>query len=412
MRKVRLFCTIAVLLALVIGFGGGTWYAREQATQGTDPIVRTVIGREDGVSRAVDFGLFWQVWDRLHQQYVDRNALDAQKLVYGAISGMVDAAGDPYTVFLPPEDTKEFQEEVSGSFSGVGMEVGKRDGVLVVIAPLRDTPAFRAGIKAGDAIVKIDGEDTDGWSVEEAVTRIRGKRGTTIHLTLFREGETEFRELDIVRDTIRVPAVEWRMLDGNIAYIQLSTFNGNLEGEFAAAARAALEQGATGIILDLRDNPGGLLDGAVSVAGWFLPADSLVVSERFNDATTDEMRTGGAGRLGSLPAVVIVNGGSASASEILAGALHDIRDIRIVGEQTYGKGSVQQLEGFYNGSSLKVTVAKWFTPDGISISDTGITPTDEVVMDPAKAEQQGWEVGTPGKDPQLDRAIEILGGAR
>jgi len=412
MRKVRIFCTVAILLALVTGFGGGTWYERERTVQNADSIVRTVIGQDDGISRAVDFGLFWQVWDRLHQQHVDRDKLDAQALVYGAISGMVDAAGDPYTVFMPPADTKEFQEEVSGSFSGVGMEVGKRDGVLVVIAPLKDTPAFRAGIKAGDAILKIDNEDTDGWTVEQAVNRIRGKRGTTVHLTLFREGETEVRELDIVRDTIRVPAVEWRMLDGKVAYIQLSTFNGNLEGDFAAAARAAADQGAAGIILDLRDNPGGLLDGAVSVAGWFLPADSLVVTERFNDGTTDEMRTGGAGRLGSLPTVVIINGGSASASEILAGALHDLRDIRIVGEQSYGKGSVQQLEGFYNGSSLKVTVAKWFTPAGISISDTGIAPTDEVIMDPADAETQGWEIGTPGKDPQLDRAIEILGGAR
>lgn len=412
MQRQRIILISSILAALLVGFGGGFLFFRETEREPVDTIVRDVINRDSGNTTAVDFRLFWQVWDALHAQFVDRDTLDAQKLVYGAISGMVDAAGDPYTVFLEPITSKKFQEEVSGSFSGVGMELGSREGVITVIAPLKDSPAIRAGILAGDILLKVDGSVTDRWSVEEAVGRIRGKKGTTVHLTLMRDGVDDFIEVDIVRDTIRVPAVEWRMLDNNIAYLQLMSFNANVDGEFVKAAQELSAAGATGLIVDVRNNPGGLLDSAVNIAGWLLEPDSLVVVEKFNDGSTEQMRAKGNARLLALPTVVLINGGSASAAEIIAGALHDNRGLQLIGEKTFGKGSVQQLEDFFNGSTLKVTVAKWLTPNGVSISDTGISPTIAIPMDPADFPVKGWELGTVGKDPQLDRAIEFIGTLR
>ncbi len=395
-------------MALGAGFGGGYSYFKQQNAQNVDTIIKQVINKDEGKSDAVDFSLFWQVWDKLNDRFVDKEKLDTQKLVYGAIEGMVAAAGDPYTVFFEPVTSKKFQEEVSGAFSGVGMEIGKRNEVITVISPIKDSPAMRAGIKAGDVVVKVDGASSDGWSVEEAVSRIRGKKGTTVMLSLARPGETDLMEFSIVRDTIKIPAVDWKMLDNKVAYLQIYTFNGNLNEEFARAAKELTDAGAQRLIIDMRNNPGGLLDSAVNLAGWMLKSDSLVVQERYSNGLVDELRSSGNSRLAGIPTVVLINGGSASASEILAGALHDIRNIPLVGEQSFGKGSVQQLESFYNGASLKVTIAKWLTPNGVSISETGITPTDEVKIDPKEYVEKGWEIGTVGKDPQLDKAIAVV----
>ena len=404
----RAILIISVLLALGAGFAGGFGYFKFRNAENVDAIIQKVVNKDGGQGAAVDFGLFWQVWDRLHERFVGQKQLDSQKLVYGAISGMVAAAGDPYTVFFEPVTSKKFQEEVSGSFSGVGMEIGRRDDLITVIAPLKDSPAMRAGVLAGDIVVKVDDADSAGWTVEEAVNRIRGKKGTTVHLTLFREGVEDYLELSIVRDNIKISAVEWKMLDDHIAYLQIMSFNANVDSEFERAARELTAAGATRLIVDVRNNPGGLLGSAVNLAGWFLKPDSLVVSERFSDGTQEELRSDGSGKLASIPTVVLINGGSASAAEILAGALHDVRHLELVGEQSFGKGSVQQLEDFYNGSSLKVTVAKWFTPNGVSISDTGIQPTVEVIMEPSKYKEAGWQFGTAGKDPQLDKALELV----
>lgn len=407
MQRQRFILILVVLGALAVGFGGGVFYTQQQ-TAFDDAIITEVTNEDKGKSPAVDFSLFWNVWDMLHDRFADQNALDTQKLVYGAISGMVDAAGDPYTVFFEPVISKKFQEEVSGAFSGVGMEIGRRNEVITVIAPIRDTPAMRAGIKAGDIIAKIDGQSTEGLSVDEAVSRIRGKKGTVVALTIIREGASEPLELSLTRDTIRVPAVDWKMLDNNVAYLQIMSFNGNVESEFATAVKELRAANAQKLIIDLRNNPGGLLDAAVTLAGTFLKSNSLVVQERYSNGVTDQLRTNGPATLSTLPAIVLINGGSASAAEILAGALHDIRTIPLVGEQSFGKGSVQQLESFYNGSSLKVTVAKWLTPNGVSISDTGIAPTTEVKLDPKDPNADTWELGVPGKDPQLDKAIQLI----
>lgn len=408
MRRTRIFFILAVIISLAAGGAGGYFYFSYRNAQTVDAIIKQVINKDEGKSAAVDFSLFWQVWDRLHARYVDTDSLDTQQLVYGAISGMVAAAGDPYTVFFEPVTARKFQEEVSGAFSGVGMELGMRDGAITVIAPIKDSPAIRAGIRAGDVIVKIDDASAEGMSVEEAVNLIRGKKGTTVRLSVAREGEDALLEFSLVRDTIKIPAVDWKLLNGTVAYLQIYSFNGNVDDEFAEAIREIEESSADRLILDLRNNPGGLLDSAVNLAGWFLEPKSVVVKEKFSSGLIDEMRTSGNARLVKMPVVILMNGGSASASEILAGALHDNRNIQIIGEQSFGKGSVQQIESFYNGSTLKVTVAKWLTPNGVSISETGIAPTTEIIITPKEYDEKGWLLGEPGKDPQLDAAITAV----
>ena len=409
MKRLRTLLIVFVLLSLAGGFTGGYWYAgRAIVAESTSTPLKEVVNRDAGQPQTVDFSLFWQVWERLHEQYVQNDSLDTEKLVNGAIHGMVDSVGDPYTVFFEPVDSAKFQEEISGSFSGVGMEIDERDGSIIVVAPLKGTPAFMAGIKAGDIVLKVDETSTAGMSVEEAVNIIRGERGSTVLLTVVREGVTEQLVFSIVRDVIRIPAVEWQMLDGGVAYLQLFTFNQNIDEQFAQAARDILASGATHLIVDVRNNPGGLLDSAVNLAGWFLENETVVVREDFGGGVSQTMRSSGAAQLSGLKTVFLINGGSASASEIIAGAVHDQRGIRLIGETTFGKGSVQQLESFRNGSSLKVTVAKWLTPSGVSISDTGIEPTDLVEIDYDNLGDGELEYGVPGKDPQLDRAFEIV----
>ena len=403
---IRKIFILTVLAALAVGFASGYSYSHYQGTGSLSGGLRQILNRDDGQPSNVDFSLFWAVWDTLHQKYVDQNKIDTQKLVYGAISGMVNAVGDPYTVFFEPQISKKFQEEISGAFSGAGMEIGKRNNVLTVIAPIKDSPAFKAGVKAGDRIIKIDTKATEDLSVEEAVNLIRGPKGSKVTLTLSPAGTTDTKEVTIVRDVIKIPAVAWTMRDGNVAHIELFTFNGNIDSEFEKAAQEILKSNAESIVLDLRNNPGGLLDSAVTLAGYFLDRGSLVTAEHFGDNTKNEFRTDGDAELKKYPVVILINGGSASASEILAGALHDNHGIKLVGEKSFGKGSVQELAKYLDGSSLKVTIAKWLTPNGVSISEKGITPDIEVKVDAKQVESGEVVLGEPGKDPQLDKALE------
>lgn len=412
MQRKRILLVVAIIASIAAGFGSGFLFFKYQHQETVDDIITNVINREEGKDSAIDFSLFWQVWDRLHDHYVDTSKLDAQKLVYGAISGMVDAVGDPYTNFFEPATSKKFQEEVSGAFSGVGMEIGKRNEVITVIAPIKDSPALRAGIKAQDVIAKIDTTSTEGMAVEEAVNLIRGKKGTTVHLTIIRTGEDAPLEFTLTRDVIHVPAADWKLLDGHVAYLQIYSFSANVDEEFVKAAKEIIASKADRIIIDLRNNPGGLLDSSVNLAGWMLTPNSVVVQEKFSDGSIEQARANGNAQLAKYPTVILINGGSASASEILAGALHDVRNVPLIGEQSFGKGSVQQLESFYNGSSLKVTIAKWLTPNGVSISDTGIAPTTEVKIDPKDFTENKVEFGNLAKDPQLTRALEIVNGLR
>ena len=399
-----------LLIILIVGFAGGIFFERSSKLETNS--IKILINKDLGQPDHVDFSLFWDNWNSLHNKYVDQSKLDTKKLLYGAIQGMGNSIGDPYTVFFEPPESKKFQEEISGSFGGIGIEIGKRDDILTVIAPIKDTPAYRAGLKAGDKILRIDDKPTADLSIEEAVNLIRGKRGTTVVLAISSNG-ADTKEVEIVRDTIKIPSIEWQMLesgDKKIAYLQLFTFNQNIDSEFEKAAQEILKSEAERLIIDFRNNPGGLLDSAINIAGWFLDKDQIVTVEAFRDDSRNEFKSKGNGSLKIYPTVILINGGSASASEIVAGALHDNRGVRLIGEKTFGKGSVQELEKFKDGSSLKVTIAKWLTPNGISISDTGIEPDVKVEL-PKNEIEKGefeFELGTPGKDPQLDKALDLL----
>ena len=327
--------------------------------------------------RELVFPTFWETWDTLHGNYID--PLNDQELFYGAVEGMVEAAGDPYTVFSNPEETKQFQETLQGEFSGVGIEIGMRKGFITVIAPLSGSPADQAGIHEGDIIVEIDDEPvTQDTTIDDAVRKIRGPRGEAVKLMVVREGETDTHEFTIVRDTIVIESVKLNMVDG-IAHIELSSFNGDTTDQFQAISRRILAENARGIVLDVRNNPGGFLQTAVDIASLFLDPGTLVVSEKGTDEEdNNEHRAKGTPILRDVPVVVLVNGGSASASEILAGALQDQKNVPIIGQQTFGKGSVQELITLKDGSSLRVTIAKWFTPSGRSINEEGIAPGIEV----------------------------------
>lgn len=408
MIRVKQIFIISIVASLALGFAGGFLF--KNLDSGNSLVaVKKLVNLNSSKSEEVDFSLFWKVYNDLNAKYVDKGKVDSQKILYGAISGLVNSVGDPYTVFFEPITSKKFQEEVSGSFGGVGIEIGKRNNILTVIAPIKDTPAFKAGIKAGDKILKIDSKSTSDLSIEEAVNMIRGKRGTKVVLTI---QNSTTRDVELVRDAIKIPTIEWKLVEqGNkkIAYMQIYSFNQTVDSEFKKASEEILKSNANSLIIDLRNNPGGLLDSAINLAGWFLDKNQVVVSEVFRDGTKNDFRSDGNGSLKKYQTVILMNGGSASASEILAGALHDNRNIKIIGEKSFGKGSVQELQNYGDGSSLKVTIAKWLTPAGISISEKGIEVDIGVKFKEEDLKIEGKiEIGTPGKDPQLDKAIEVL----
>ena len=369
-------------------------------------LIRGVSNLEEGKPDAVDFNTFWQSWKILKDKYVNTGKIDNQTLVYGAISGLFDSLKDPNTVFMPPSDAKKFNEEISGEFSGVGMEIGIRNDQLVIIAPLKDTPAERAGLKAGDKILKIDDKMSVEMAVDEAVKLIRGPRGTTVILTIQRNGWDKSKEFSVIRDIIQIPTIDFEMLalseaeEKNIAYFHLYNFYENAPFLFYQSAVKTAMQNPKGIILDLRNNPGGYLEASVNLAGWFLEPGELVVTEEFGSGKKEEFRANNSGFFKDLPVVILINEGSASASEILAGALRDNRGIKLVGKKSFGKGTVQELERLRDGSSIKITVAHWLMPNGGLIEKNGITPDYEINITEEDVKAN--------RDPQLEKAMEIL----
>lgn len=392
-----------VVIALITAFGAGFIFG---AINKLPHPVQGIVNQEFGQPRAFDFSLFWKTWDELHNKFVDQDKLKEDNLLYGAISGMVKGAGDPYTVFFPPVETKSFKQDVGGSFGGIGAEIGKRNGFLVIVAPLEDTPAQKAGLIAGDKILKINGELTDDITVEEAVTKIRGDVGTKVTLSILRGNDgVKAKDITIVRAIIKIPITKLEALkDNQIAHLSFYSFASTAPFEFQQAATKILATtGYKAIILDLRNNPGGFLEVAVDIAGWFLNTGDLVAVEQFGKTEqnkTTDFKSNGLGALKNYPTVVLVNQGTASAAEILAGALRDNRGIKLVGEKTFGKGSVQELINLKDGSSLKVTVAKWLTPKGVSISEQGLEPDYKVAITEDDTNKN--------KDPQLDKAVEVL----
>ncbi len=410
MKKLHYKILIPVILvSLAAGFFIGVGFQKAQEPSGGG--LRELINRDLGQPQGVDFSLFWDVWNLVHERYVDRSELETQEMVFGAIQGMIENLGDPFTVFLKAEQSQRLQEDISGEFAGVGIEIGIRDEVLTVISPLNDTPADRAGILAGDKIVKIDGESTAGINLEDAVSKIRGRRGTKVVLTISRakDGREETKDFEIIRDRIKIPTVKWKKVDSDIGYIQLFSFNQIARSEFDKALNELEKAGAEGkLILDLRNNPGGLLDLAVDISSYFLDQGQVVVIEDFGNGQRDELKSKANGQLKDSKVVILINKGSASASEIVAGALHDNLGVKLIGEKTFGKGSVQQVEELRFKTALKITVAKWLTPNGRSISDEGIEPDIEVEVPQEMIDNKEFEAGVPEKDPQLDRAIELI----
>jgi carboxyl-terminal processing protease len=392
---------LAMLLAAATFFSGlqlGSGLSLEAS-------VGSLIAPEPEPTSEVDLTGFWDVWRLLETKHVGKTpttTVGVDERVRGAIGGLVDSYGDPYTVYFPPVEAEAFAEEISGNFGGVGMEVGMRDGIVTVIAPLPGTPAEKAGILAGDIILKIDDESTEGMNTDEAVRRIRGEKGTMVRLTIFREGDTEMREISITRDSIDVPTIKTEV-KGDVFIIALYSFNALAEFEMQNALRTYVKSGKEKLVLDLRGNPGGYLEAAVSIASYFLPMGEVVVRENFGGATEEKQYRSQGRELGKRAPkrmVVLVDGGSASASEILAGALKEHGVATLIGETTFGKGSVQELVELEDGSSLKVTIAHWLTPNGVSISDGGLAPDIEVERTPEDREAE--------IDPQMERALEFL----
>ncbi len=349
----------------------------------------------------LDFSLFWDAYGKLQQNFIDPSKIDNQKVLYGAIEGMTNSLDDPYTNFFEPVQAKQFQEDLSGSFSGIGVEIGIRKDMLTVVAPLKGTPGEKAGLQSGDVIVKIDGTDSLNMATEEAVNLIRGTKGTAVTLNIMRDEWNNTKDIIIIRDTIKIPDMEWSLKNGDTAYIQLYQFDEPLASDFQRVALEILQSPAKKIVLDLRDNPGGYLDVAQMLAGWFLQNGQTVTIEDFGESKPQQIyKTEGNGAFVNYPIVVLINQGSASASEILAGALRDNRNVKLIGEKSFGKGSVQEVINLNGGSFLKITIAHWLTPKGDSISEIGLTPDIKVDIT-----EQDIELG---KDPQLDKALEII----
>ncbi|MBI2042565.1 MAG: S41 family peptidase [Candidatus Nealsonbacteria bacterium] len=392
-KVIVIFLAAAILSSFGVGFYFGKMRIPATPPEG---VLNAELGKPDGV----DFSLFWQAWRVLEENYVDKDQIDYQQMIFGAVSGMINSVGDPYTLYMPPEDTKIFKEDVSGAFQGVGMEIGIRDNQLTVIAPLEGTPADRAGLRAGDKIAAINGTSTQGMSTDKAVKLIRGPRGSEVVLTIFRDGWKKTTDFTIIRDVIEIPSIKLEIKEDRIAYLKLYQFSEAARSSFKESAVDIINSKADRIVLDLRNNPGGYLEVAQYIAGWFLQEGELVAIEDFGQNIEDkEYRANGPSNLLDYPLVILINKGSASASEILAGALKDNRSVRLVGEQSFGKGSVQTLEDLDKGS-LKVTVARWRTPNGTLINGTGLTPDVEVGLTDEDFEND--------LDPQLDRAIEIV----
>jgi carboxyl-terminal processing protease len=409
--KLKSIRNLAVFgIVLVLFFGAGYWFGQNDVKVAWSNLPKiNVVGKNPPKDRTVDMSQMWDVWNMLDRMFIDKDKVDAQKMVHGAISGMVAALGDPYTVFLPPVQNKESKEELSGSFEGIGAQLGVKDKRIIVVAPLSGMPAEAAGIKAGDWIIKVDGKETSGWSLPEAVSKIRGPKGTTVALNILHKDGVKPIDVEIVRNTIRVESVNWKAVESTASgslkkavYLRLSRFGDETTTEWDRSvsqinAYLATQSGSLGLVLDLRNNPGGYLKGAVYIASEFL-SDGLVVTQANSDQTSQKYEVNKKGNLLKIPLVVLVNGGSASASEIVAGALQARKRAILVGEKTFGKGSVQEVVDLSGGAGLHVTVSKWLLPDGRWINGTGLEVDDKIEFD----EKQ------PEKDLQLEKAIEIL----
>ncbi|MDA1038371.1 MAG: S41 family peptidase [bacterium] len=389
---------LGLLVVFALGFSIGRVQGAREVVPAGEGIVEGIGEVPSYISDNVDFRLFWETWNHLKDSYY-RQPVSDKDLFYGALKGLVAGVEDPYSVFFDPEETQIFTQELEGSFGGVGMEIGIREDQLQVIAPLPGTPAEAAGLRTGDKIFAIDGEDTVGMSVGEAVFLIRGEKGTTVVLTISHNGFATVEDVAVVRDKIQIDSVKMEIEDG-VAVISIATFNEDAISLFGEAVQEVLTKDVKGIILDLRNDPGGLLEAAMEISSEWANGRPVVIQRV--KGVEHAYKGSGVPRLSGIPTVVLVNGGSASASEIVAGALQDYDLATIVGEVTFGKGSVQDYQLLSDKSSVKITIAEWLTPNGNSIHENGIQPD---ILVPYTIEDFEAE-----RDPQMDMARSVLNG--
>jgi len=347
----------------------------------------------------VDLSLFWKVWDLLQQEYLRKDTLSKEQLMYGAISGLARSVGDPYTAFLNPQENEVVKSGINGEYEGIGAELGMKENQLVIIAPLEGSPAEQAGVMAGDKIYKINGEDTSSITLSEAVSKIRGKKGTVVKLTLGRDSRKEPFDVSITRGRITLESVKWEEKGDGIFYIRISQFGERTYAEWRDAVDKILDKSfPRAVIIDLRNNPGGILNVSVEIASEFIDRGVIVIQE---DAAGRQkvFKSTHLGRFTSVPIVLLLNGGSASASEILASALRVQRQAKLVGTKSFGKGTVQDARDLEGGSGVHITVARWLAPDGTCVDGVGITPDYEVEITEEDIKSQ--------RDPQLKKAIEV-----
>ena len=390
---------LLVIISSMVFFFLGTYTER---TTGNHQMVSEVINKEEGKPEQVDFSLFWEAWKMVDEYHIRADEADAEARVYGAIQGMLNSLNDPYTVFMETEETEEFSQSIEGRFEGVGMEVGIREEILTVISPLKNSPAEEAGVRSGDKIITVDGKSTEDMSLNQAVSRIRGERGTEVTLEIIRQREDEPLEISIIRSEIDMPILSTEQKDNGIFVIKIHTFTGNVMNKFEQAVKEFQDSNSDKMIIDLRGNAGGLLGASVEVLSHLLPQGSVLLQEDHSGQQGEVYRSKGYGSIDTneVPIAVLVDRGSASASEILAGALQDHQAATVIGETTFGKGSIQKVENMSGGASLKVTVAEWLTPEGRSFEKEGIEPNIKV--------ERTVEDIDADRDPQMDRAVEYL----
>ncbi|PIZ76280.1 hypothetical protein COY05_01825 [Candidatus Peregrinibacteria bacterium CG_4_10_14_0_2_um_filter_38_24] len=347
-----------------------------------------------------NLNLFWDVWDKLDSEYVDKDKVTPDDKVYGAIKGLVGSFEDPYTVFMTPKESKEFSESIDGKLEGIGAELTVEDKLLKIVTPLKGSPAEKSGILPGDIIYKIDGKDTNDMSLFDAIMSIRGQKGTSVTLTIGRKNLDKTLEVSIVRASIEIDSVTMEKTKNGIVYLSVNQFNGKTNEQFGKAASEMILNEPKGLIIDLRYNGGGYLDSAVELLSYLLPKDTPAVEIRQRGKENDMMKTNGNPKITKVPLVVLVNEGSASASEILAGAVQDLKRGIIMGTKSYGKGTVQEVDSFADGSSIRMTIAKWFTPNGRDVNKVGLTPDIIVELKDEDLKEK--------KDTQKEAAIKYL----
>lgn len=408
--------TIVAMLAFGMAFVSGYLFGRAEPARGPLSFLEalqpsTARATEEGVLTSDEqqrFKVFWEAWQVVERDFYDRSQIDHQKLIYGAVKGMVDAVGDPYTVYQTPSQREISDTDLRGSFDGIGIQVDMKDNRLTVVAPIEGSPAEAAGFRPGDIVLEVDGKSLSGKTLNDTVGLIRGPRGTSVTLTVLRQGTNDPIEITVVRAEIKLKSVRVRMLDDQVGYLRISSFSASTGTEMANGVKNLVDQQARGIIVDLRNNPGGYLQTSVEATAQFMDPGSVVLLQKSGNGDVKTYRTEGGGTATQLPVVVLINKGSASASEIMAGALRDNRHAFLVGEKSFGKGTVQNVHELSDKSGLRVTTAQWLTPAEKPIQGVGLLPDQVVELPPTSTISSE---ATRADDAQLDAAVRHLLGS-